>query len=304
MQGKFQPLHLPLSLVNLAAMPAIRINAAAELLGVSPSTLRSWERRFGFPTPRRSAGGHRQFDLHEIEQLRCALAETGEISAAIALVSTRGGGPPTELALAQALGRFDGAAADRLLEESLAVRTLERTVEEVLLAALRRLRQASEGQGAEYCFGWRHATAWLASFQRLSPPASRPHGVLIFDATSPLDLDSLYIQALELWLRRSGLRLLSLPTSIPPGRLGAALRALQPQLLILAGGPPKLDRLARLVYATRQLCPGVGVVEYRGGLPSSGASTVPSLPPASVAAAQAVLAFLDGTGQRRLSRAS
>ena len=35
------------------------------MLGVSPSTLRSWERRFGFPAPRRSTGGHRQYELAE-----------------------------------------------------------------------------------------------------------------------------------------------------------------------------------------------------------------------------------------------
>jgi MerR family transcriptional regulator, light-induced transcriptional regulator len=34
-------------------MGAIRTNAAAAMLGVSPSTLRSWERRFGYPEPRR-----------------------------------------------------------------------------------------------------------------------------------------------------------------------------------------------------------------------------------------------------------
>ena len=32
-------------------MSGIRTNAAAELLGVSPNTLRSWERRFGYPKP-------------------------------------------------------------------------------------------------------------------------------------------------------------------------------------------------------------------------------------------------------------
>ena len=64
-------------------MSGIRTNAAAELLGVSPNTLRSWERRFGYPTPRRTAGGHRQYDLAELEALRRALLETHNISSAI-----------------------------------------------------------------------------------------------------------------------------------------------------------------------------------------------------------------------------
>ena len=44
-------------------MNGIRTNAAAVMLGVSPNTLRSWERRYGFPQPQRSPGGHRQYAL-------------------------------------------------------------------------------------------------------------------------------------------------------------------------------------------------------------------------------------------------
>ena len=50
-------------------MSGIRTNAAAVMLGVSPNTLRSWERRHGFPQPHRSPGGHRQYSLNEIESL-------------------------------------------------------------------------------------------------------------------------------------------------------------------------------------------------------------------------------------------
>ena len=34
-------------------MSVLRTHAAAAMLGVSPNTLRSWERRFGYPTPQR-----------------------------------------------------------------------------------------------------------------------------------------------------------------------------------------------------------------------------------------------------------
>jgi len=57
-------------------MGFVRTNAAAAMLGVSPNTLRSWERRFGYPEPRRTAGGHRQFELSEIEALRSASASS------------------------------------------------------------------------------------------------------------------------------------------------------------------------------------------------------------------------------------
>ena len=112
------------------------------MLGVSPNTLRSWERRFGYPKPRRTQGGHRQFELVQIEALRQAFAETHNISSAIALARERGEGPSTSARLQSAFGAFDEDKAGRLLEESLAVRSVERTVEEVLLPGV----EAFEGE--------------------------------------------------------------------------------------------------------------------------------------------------------------
>src|ERR671918_2807709 len=109
----------------------IRTNAAAELLGVSPNTLRSWERRFGYPKPRRTQGGHRQYDLTELEALRRALQETHNISSAIEVARQRGEGPSSPMRLVEAFDRFDDQLADRIMEESLALRSIERSVEEL-----------------------------------------------------------------------------------------------------------------------------------------------------------------------------
>src|SRR5918912_905669 len=117
-------------------MGVIRTNAAAAMLGVSPNTLRSWERRFGFPSPRRTQGGHRQFDLSEIEALRTAFEETHNVSSAISIARERGSGPASPRRLRSSLRRYEELEADRILEESLAVRSVERTVEEVLLPAI------------------------------------------------------------------------------------------------------------------------------------------------------------------------
>ena len=117
-------------------MGVIRTNAAAAMLGVSPNTLRSWERRFGFPEPRRTAGGHRQFELSEIEALRAAFEETHNVSSAIAIARERGSGPASPARLRSAFTRFDEHEAGRILEESLSVRSVERTIEEVLLPSV------------------------------------------------------------------------------------------------------------------------------------------------------------------------
>ena len=74
-------------------MTGIRINAAAEMLGVSTSTLRSWERRLGYPQPGRTPGGHRLYELDEVQALREALRETQNISSAVEVARQRGRGP-------------------------------------------------------------------------------------------------------------------------------------------------------------------------------------------------------------------
>jgi MerR family transcriptional regulator, light-induced transcriptional regulator len=170
-------------------MSAIRTNAAAAMLGVSPSTLRSWERRFGYPMPQRTEGGHRQFELTEIEALRQSFSETHDISSAISIVRERGEGPSSPARLHSAFAAFREDQADRLLEESLAVRSVERTVESVLLPGIELLQEGS----SEYRFAWRYSTGWLAAAQRVAPAATRPEGVLIFDLSRPADIDSLYV---------------------------------------------------------------------------------------------------------------
>jgi DNA-binding transcriptional MerR regulator len=277
-------------------MSGIRTNAAAVMLGVSPNTLRSWERRYGFPRPQRTQGGHRQYALAEVEALRMALAETHNVSSAISLARERGEGPSSSSRLASAYAAYDEERANRLLEESLTLRSVERTIEEVLLEAVA-VNAGPDPSPAEYEFGWRHATGWLCAVKRLSPPSTRPEGILIFDAAAPYDIDSLHAQALELILRRAGLRTLSLSAGIDPARLGRALRALAPRAVVLTGRRVSLDSIGRLVYAVRSVVQEAVVFDFRGAVPDTGASTVCRLGEAPVAARDLLLARLDAVAR-------
>jgi DNA-binding transcriptional MerR regulator len=285
---------------NLLVMSVVRTNAAAVMLGVSPNTLRSWERRFGFPAPRRTAGGHRQYELTEVEALRQAFEETQNVSSAVSLARERGEGPSTCARLRAAFLRFDEEKADRLLEESLAVRSVERTVQELLLPAVEALGAGDEPAPPEYHVAWRRATGWLAAATRLAPPAPGGAGILVLDATANYDFDALHVQGLELVLRRAGLRVLTLDADVDPTRTTRALRALAPVGVVLTGRRAALDHLGRLVYAVRQGVPGVEVFDYRDSLPDTGASTVRRLGHGPLEARDALLARLEeGAGEGR-----
>ena len=273
-------------------MSGIRTNAAAELLGVSPNTLRSWERRFGYPKPRRTQGGHRQYDLSELEALRRALQETHNISSAIEVARQRGEGPSSPLRLLDAFDHFDEAGADRLMEESLAVRSVERSVEEVLLPAIE-LAQGREGREAEYELACRWGTGWLHSARRVVPPANRPQGVLIFDSSERLDFEALQVQALELGLRRAGFRTLLLAFDLPPERVVRAMRALDPTAFVFCGGEATLDVVGRLVYTVRQVGSAAPVFEYRESMPVTGEHSIPSLGAAPSEAVDRLKGYVD-----------
>jgi MerR family transcriptional regulator, light-induced transcriptional regulator len=284
-------------------MNGIRTNAAAVMLGISPNTLRSWERRYDFPKPQRSAGGHRQYSLMEIEALRMTLSETHNVSSAISLARERGEGPSTPSRLIGAFQCFDEDGANRLLEESLGLRSVERTIEGVLLDAVQGLSEPGINT-AEYEFAWRHAVGWLSAQRRLAPPATRRDGILIFDASAPCDLDAVHAQALEVVLRRAGLRTLALTPAIELTRLGRALRALNPSAVVLTGRRVSLDSIGRLVYAVRTVVREVAVFDYRSAVPDTGASTVHRLGENPVAARDALLVRLPQVAARATAPAA
>ena len=266
---------------------AVRTSTAAAMLGVSASTLRSWESRYGAPCPTRSDGGHRNYALSEIEQLREALTRSGgEIAAAIALMQTLGQPVSSPIALRDALTGFDSARADRLLEESLAVRSVERTACELLLDGCATLDEGSP----EQAFAWRYATGWLAAMLRTSPVATREECILLFDCAAPGSIDALHTQALELCLRRLGLHALALsPEELDPKRIGRAVRVLDPSMLVLSGRGTALDQISQLIYSARQAAGRLlAVADFRGAVPETGASTVTRLGNGAIEAAEAL----------------
>jgi MerR family transcriptional regulator, light-induced transcriptional regulator len=232
-------------------MPGIRTNAAAEVLGVSPNTLRSWERRYGYPKPKRTQGNHRNYELVELQTLRDALAQTGNISSAIELARQRQEAPASSDNLLAALESFNEDAADRAIEESLALRPLERTVEELLLPAIDRLAVDPEEE-AELEFASRWAMGWLHGARRLAAAASRPAGILLLDSSSGNEAEAVHAQALDLTLRRAGFRVLMLSSELGDERLERALRALDPTALVLCGPGADTTAAVALVRKIRE----------------------------------------------------
>lgn len=60
----------PAAAVPASSGQALNINDASKACGLSPSVLRIWELRYGWPNPRRRANGYRAYSAHQVQELK------------------------------------------------------------------------------------------------------------------------------------------------------------------------------------------------------------------------------------------
>jgi len=58
--------------------PAFNLKVVLKETGLAADTLRAWERRYGLPTPERTAGGHRLYSEHDIETIKWLIKRQAE----------------------------------------------------------------------------------------------------------------------------------------------------------------------------------------------------------------------------------
>lgn len=141
------------------------IKGAAERVGITPSTLRAWERRYGIVSPERTEAGYRVYSEDDVRALaRMAhLVDSGSTPSLAAQEAKRQGHPPglTEagqsdpiaggldaasdvLALVEVAESLDAARLELVLDQMLARGSFEAVVDQSLLPALGALGAAWE----------------------------------------------------------------------------------------------------------------------------------------------------------------
>lgn len=279
-------------------MRTLKTSEAAAFLNVSPNTLRSWERRFGFPRPRRSPGQHRLYTYADVTALRDALLAGLSISSAISVAQEglRSGVNP----LLGALAAFDGSGADEVMESTLALRSVEASVEDVLLPALDQIAERQGSDSAPMTFAARWASDWLRRTARVAYSPGDRAKIVIGDASrDEFDPDGVRIRALELLCLRSGPTPLCLPVR-GLGAIGHAISAHRPAALVIAGRHASDDDVARWAYGMRSATGPLPVALYRRrpGSERLHPSSARQLPDAPVAAQREVMNVIASTAER------
>jgi methanogenic corrinoid protein MtbC1 len=227
--------------------------AAVELrTGLRPATFRAWERRYGFPKPRRLPGNQRLYSEQDIASIRWLHRRTGEglaISQAVALLrdslssaapvaaSPAVGRAPSTLAtdLERALVAFDSVAANAVLSEGFTLYTIERVCQEIVEPTL--VSIGERWHGGELGVATEHFATTLVRrklFALLDLYETGRGRGSIFTACAPDEWHEVGILIVSLFLVRRGFRVFYLGPNLSPDGLDDTLRQHRPDLLCMS----------------------------------------------------------------------
>lgn len=253
--------------------PIFNLKAVLQETGLSADTLRAWERRYGIPSPERSAGGHRLYSEYEIEMIKWLMARQNEgmsISRAVemwreltaegrdpleSVQPTRGITPLTApAALPQAIYlppetgleglraqwvaaclNYNESGAEQVLNQAFSMYPIEFICAELLARGLNEIGML-----------WYENRASVQQEHFASGLVLRRINALISAAPSPTrsftvvvgcpsqELHTFTSLLITLFLRRRGLNVIYLGADVPDARMEETLAAIQPHLIVLS----------------------------------------------------------------------
>ena len=214
--------------------------------GIPATTLRQWERRYGFPSPARSAGGYRlysPFDVACLEFVRARQAEGLTVSRAVYLMREHLAIPARPVApasaplvesLVTALLTPDHAEAARLLTHAHAELGTEALMLSLMQPALVQIGLLWER--GEISIAHEHlASAFLRSrvSQMLEVAGQDANGPLVVASCGPGEFHEIGLMMLSVILRRRGVRVQYLGANMPLADLASYVRQTAAEALLL-----------------------------------------------------------------------
>jgi methanogenic corrinoid protein MtbC1 len=190
----------------------LSISAVSLMLGIPVPTIRSWERRYGIPTPDRTGGSHRRYGLasmNELRELRDEIAagrrarDAAEVIRRRALEKAPGSDHVTEI-LDAAL-EFDAETITESLDRAHATLGLETTIQSVVLPVMREVGamwEAGRCDVANEHLASQEVRTWLSRHAHITPEARARLPVVL--ACGPNDVHSLGLEAFHVLLARRG----------------------------------------------------------------------------------------------------
>lgn len=260
-------------------VPLYNIQAVAAATGVPSITLRSWERRYGVPEPKRDPKGYRLYsdrDIAVTRWLRERVQEGVGISRAVNLLHVLEHGdlePPEpstldfvslQTKLLHAVERMDDIAIGRVIAEGLMVATVEEVVLNLLQPALYEI-------GERWAAGQLSVTiehvssnvirSHVSQLVRISPAPLRDERVMV--ACAPGELHDIGALVLALFLRRRGFDVIYGGANIEADSFITDVLSVKPDAVCLSAATPPTAQALRDLFTTMKARYS-GVLGYGG----------------------------------------
>jgi DNA-binding transcriptional MerR regulator/methylmalonyl-CoA mutase cobalamin-binding subunit len=253
----------------------LRIGELSRRSGVSPELLRAWERRYDLLRPGRSAGGLRLYSSADLERVRLmrhhmtqGLAAREAAALAVRPTATAAFDPRSaRAALGRATDAFDEPLAQAVIDDLLAVATVDALLSEVVVPYLHELGERwerGEVSIAQEHFASNVLRGRLLGLARGWGRGTGPRALLACPEGERHDLGLI---AFGLALRERGWRIDYLGSDTPAESIAEAARVIEPALLVLSAVTAEpLSRVAPALAKRHRLAvAGTGAVDFEHG---------------------------------------
>ncbi len=206
------------------------IAAVSEMLGVPVPTIRSWERRYGFPSPARTRGQHRRYSVHEVDELRAlrdTITQGHAAKEAVEIVRRGAVAPARSLAvdeLLRAAMNLDPNAVRSALNGATDSLGVDAALVDVVLPAMEEVGsrwKAGTCDAANEHLLTDVVRAWIARLTTLAPMTSPEPPVVL--SCGPKDLHTVGLEAFGMLLTRRGAPAVMLGALTPVASLHRAV---------------------------------------------------------------------------------
>ena len=268
----------------LSKSPAFNLKAVLRETGLAADTLRAWERRYGLPTPQRTAGGHRLYSQYDIETIKWLIARQAEglsISRAVDLWNEQtasGSDPlaalaPMSISLNQTIPtnipadttldairaewinacmNFSEVQAEQALNKAFSIFPVESVCLDVLQRGMSEIgsmwyENRASVQQEHFASGL--AMRRLDALLSASPAPTRPQTILMGCPSS--EWHTFTSLLLALLLRRRGLNVIYLGANVPIERFSETAQKVNASLVLLVA--QTLSSAAHLQHAALSL---------------------------------------------------
>ncbi|MGZ9224700.1 MAG: MerR family transcriptional regulator [Anaerolineales bacterium] len=251
----------------VSTIPAFNLKVVLKETGLAADTLRAWERRYGLPTPNRSAGGHRLYSQRDIETIKWLIMRQADglsISRAVDLWNERiasGTDPLTDSVQGtftstatvpvqftapdttldslrarwiNACTDFSESTAEQTLNQAFSIFPVEAVCIEVLqkgLSEIGKLWYENRANVQQEHFASGLAMRRLDALLSASPTPTRDQTVIV--GCPPDEWHAFTPLLLSLFLRRRGLNVIYLGANVPVSKFSETVKNSKADLVIL-----------------------------------------------------------------------